>query len=414
MYFTGIIIAASTFLVIGLFHPIVIKVEYYWGTRPWWIFLLLGIVSISSALFVANVMVSALLGVVGASLLWSIGELFEQRKRVEKGWFPMNPNRRNQYNEPTSNGSHASMKGLLWIAIAIMTLSACGQSYDETKRQSKAERMRLAREDSAAFKVAVMPTLDCLPLWIAKNSGIYDSLGVDIRLKWYNAQMDCDTALTNKRVEASVTDLVRAQWLINHGTPLELPIATNAYWILISNRNSRIKELKQLDDKMVAMTRHSATNLLADYAIDSVKLKTEKVFKVQINDINVRMQMLRNNVMDALFLTEPLATAALKEKHKAIMDSRKLDLRLGAFALRKSVASDKTRKKQLDAFIKGYDMAVDSINKNGIAKYADLIAKYCRVSASTIDSIGKSGLIFSHAQSPRTKDIERAKKWLGR
>lgn len=93
MYFTGIIIAVSTFLVIGIFHPIVIKVEYYWGTRPWWIFLVLGIAAIAAALFVANVIASALLGVVGASLLWSIGELFEQRKRVEKGWFPRNPKR---------------------------------------------------------------------------------------------------------------------------------------------------------------------------------------------------------------------------------------------------------------------------------------------------------------------------------
>lgn len=93
MYFTGIIIAVSTFLIIGIFHPIVIKVEYYWGTRYWWIFLLLGIAAIVAALFVANVIASALLGVLGASLLWSIGELFEQRKRVEKGWFPKNPKR---------------------------------------------------------------------------------------------------------------------------------------------------------------------------------------------------------------------------------------------------------------------------------------------------------------------------------
>ena len=35
MYFTGLIIAVSTFLIIGLFHPLVIKTEYYWGTRPW-------------------------------------------------------------------------------------------------------------------------------------------------------------------------------------------------------------------------------------------------------------------------------------------------------------------------------------------------------------------------------------------
>ena len=56
-----------------------------------------GIVCCVWALFVANIFWSALLGVTGASLLWGIGELFEQVKRVEKGWFPMNPKRKDAY-----------------------------------------------------------------------------------------------------------------------------------------------------------------------------------------------------------------------------------------------------------------------------------------------------------------------------
>ena len=46
---------------------------------------------------------------------------------------------------------------------------------------------------------------------------------------------------------------------------------TNAYWQLTSNRIARIRRLNQLSDKMVAMARFSATALLADYAVDSVK-----------------------------------------------------------------------------------------------------------------------------------------------
>ena len=42
----GIAIGICTFLIIGLFHPIVVKAEYYWGTRCWWIFLVLGIAGI--------------------------------------------------------------------------------------------------------------------------------------------------------------------------------------------------------------------------------------------------------------------------------------------------------------------------------------------------------------------------------
>lgn len=88
MYFTGIIIAITTFLTIGIWHPIVIKTEYYWGTRPWILYLIIGLASIIAALFIENAILSAIVGVFGASALWGIGELFEQKKRVEKGWFP--------------------------------------------------------------------------------------------------------------------------------------------------------------------------------------------------------------------------------------------------------------------------------------------------------------------------------------
>lgn len=93
MYFEGIIIGLSTFLAIGLFHPIVIKTEYYTGTRYWWAFLLAGIACAVGALFISNVIVSSIVGIVGFSSLWSIKELFEQTERVRKGWFPKNPKR---------------------------------------------------------------------------------------------------------------------------------------------------------------------------------------------------------------------------------------------------------------------------------------------------------------------------------
>lgn len=84
----------ATFLIIGLFHPIVIKTEYYFGTRPWWIFLLVGVGGAVAALFIESIFWSALVAIVAFSSLWSIKELFEQRERVRKGWFPKNPRRK--------------------------------------------------------------------------------------------------------------------------------------------------------------------------------------------------------------------------------------------------------------------------------------------------------------------------------
>ena len=93
----GIIIGISTFLIIGLFHPVVIKAEYYWGTRCWWVFLFLGILGIIGSLLISNILISSLLGVFAFSSFWTIKEIFDQRKRVLKVLFPMNPKRKHEY-----------------------------------------------------------------------------------------------------------------------------------------------------------------------------------------------------------------------------------------------------------------------------------------------------------------------------
>jgi hypothetical protein len=91
--YQGIIIGAATFLIIGIFHVIVIKAEYHFSKKCWPGFLVLGLISCAGSLIVHNLVLSSLLAVLGFTFFWGIKELFEQEKRVEKGWHPRNPKR---------------------------------------------------------------------------------------------------------------------------------------------------------------------------------------------------------------------------------------------------------------------------------------------------------------------------------
>ncbi len=93
MNFFGLILGLAAFCSIGIFHPIVIKAEYHFGTRCWWVFLLVAVACIAGSLLTEATIPSTILGVVAFSSFWSILELFKQRERVAKGWFPKNPKR---------------------------------------------------------------------------------------------------------------------------------------------------------------------------------------------------------------------------------------------------------------------------------------------------------------------------------
>ncbi|MBR2491565.1 MAG: DUF4491 family protein [Ruminiclostridium sp.] len=93
MMYDGILVGLTSFLVIGIFHPIVIRAEYHWSKKCWPLFLVVGLLLLICSILLDSFVLSAVVGVTGFSCLWSIKELFEQEKRVRRGWFPANPKR---------------------------------------------------------------------------------------------------------------------------------------------------------------------------------------------------------------------------------------------------------------------------------------------------------------------------------
>ncbi len=293
------------------------------------------------------------------------------------------------------------MKQIILLFLTSALLLSCGGSSNNGVPTKKG-----LPHDSVQLRMAVMPTLDCLPVYLAADHGFFADRGLDIELLCFRAQMDCDTALERGHANAIVSDLVRTQRMREAGMSLTYITATELHWQLLTKRTARIKELRQLDDKMLAMTRFSATHLLSDKAVDSVGLKPERVFRIQVNDLNVRLGMLGADIMDALLLPEPQATLARNMKARVLMDTRQTGEQLGVVAFTPQAATQK----QVDAFTAAYNQACDSLNERGLASYRRLIATRCEVQPSTIDSLPT--VHYHHVTPPREQDLRLAEEWL--
>ncbi len=97
MNFVGIIVGASVFFIIGICHPVTIKLEYHLGLNGCWVFLIAGLLFAVASLFLENQILSTIAGAFAFSCFWGVHEVITQEKRVLKGWFPENPKRHAYY-----------------------------------------------------------------------------------------------------------------------------------------------------------------------------------------------------------------------------------------------------------------------------------------------------------------------------
>ena len=292
------------------------------------------------------------------------------------------------------------------LILAVLTLVSCSKSDKELQAERQAQKLAEREAYQKAYKIAVMPTMDCLPAYLLKDSLLYDTAKVDIRLCRFNAQMDCDTAMIGGSVQAAFSDLVRTERLKHRNKVLMHYLTdTNLNWQLIADKDSKLKQLSDLSDKIVAMTRFSGTDLLTDMAVKKAKPKYQ-VFRVQVNDVLVRLAMLQNHEIDAYWFAEPQITKALSADNNSLFNSEDAGVHLGVVAI-----MDKVRRQDEEAaFAAAYDKAVEQINKNGVKYYSALIQKYMKVDESVVRAL--PDIKYTKIGPPRKANLLMARNYL--
>lgn len=256
------------------------------------------------------------------------------------------------------------IRTLFHLTITLFMLASCVQ-----KQEAMLSDTEGCRADSLALHVAVMPAMGCLPVYYACMTGLADSAGLDMRLVRYNSQMDIDTAMANGRAEAAYLDLVRAVRLNGRVSPF---LSVDEEISMITPNSTRAKTLKDMKDRMVAVSRLSMTDLWCDRMLDSASMGQDDVFRPQINNVILRAGMMSTGLLEGAMMGEPYSTWMAMEGNKRLFRSKRQPPRLGAWVLADTVRTDSFRTAQIKTFISILETATAKLN-NG--EQADSVRK---------------------------------------
>ena len=291
------------------------------------------------------------------------------------------------------------MRKLIEIFMWLMVVGLCG-SCNQTNGT-------VNEEDSTAIKLGVLPTMECLPFYYADSTGLFDSLGVDVKLVTFDAAMDADTAYVNGKIDGIVTDLVKACIWQGQGDTAKVAMVSELRMWLITAPKARLLKAESLREKIVGITRHSAVDYFADKILESVKLQSIDLNKPQINNIRLRGLMVDQDQMDGAILPEPYASEAVARGAKRLNGTEEMKVaNLMCVLFNDSI--HRARKREIENIRNVYDQAVMALNADTLSNVLEYIPKEHRTAMpDTLFRYSPLHVSMAYADSMMT-DV---KKW---
>lgn len=293
------------------------------------------------------------------------------------------------------------------LGVGLFCFLLCSCHQEQVSTSDEEEELH----DSLALHVAVMPVVDCLPIYYAERMGMFDKAGIRVSLSEYLSQMDCDTALTHGSAEVAYTDLVRVMELQSDTLPLHAVATLEGRMRLVTAHTKRLRNLKQLKERMVALDRLSRADYWSDELMKRTGLDQADIYRPQINDLSLRTSMLTEQLVDAALLPEPWATVAESKGNRCLFTTPKEASVHACLATRDQCMADSTRALQIKTFLTVCDKATDMLNnKVNRDSLRNILVQQYALPPAMADSIRLPRL--ARSSQPQQSEVETVRLWL--
>jgi len=197
---------------------------------------------------------------------------------------------------------------------------------------------------SQTLRVAVLPILDTLPMYVAEAEGLFDEKGIKVEFIPAASAAERDQLLQAGQVDGVVTDLValalynRVQTDVIAVRYAMVPTDQYAQFRILAAGNSGITTPTQLKGVAIGISQGTVIEYVTTRLLEREALNLEQIEMLPVPKIPDRMALLNAGELKAAMLPEPLASLVMQQGAIVIMDdTQHQDLSCSIFAFRKDV-----------------------------------------------------------------------------
>jgi NitT/TauT family transport system substrate-binding protein len=247
---------------------------------------------------------------------------------------------------------------------------------------------------ATAVKVGYIPIVDCLPLYVAKDKGMFDKQGLSAELVPLQGGPRIIEALTSKSVDFGYSNVVSVIVARSKGVPIVGvtggPVETTsrqAHALMVAE-SSPIKSPKDLEGKTVAINslRGLEQVVLRQYLEkNGVNPDSVKVVEAPVPQME---GVLKNGSVDAIQPAEPFVTLALSHKTARVLGHPHTEVRPRNIIANYNVRQDwlGQNAETVRKFAAALAEASDFIAKND-AEARQILLKYTQIPQEVVGQV---------------------------
>jgi NitT/TauT family transport system substrate-binding protein len=217
----------------------------------------------------------------------------------------------------------------------------------------------------------LLPAESAIPVIVAKEKGFFEKEGVNVELVPFNAPNDRNVAVQAGKLDATIADVMTSLTFHEAGINMKVTSDINEDFKLLTSPKSGIDSFEKLNNKDVSIV----PNFVLEYIMDKMAEKNNIKYKtVVIPSFTARFEALLSDQISGVIFTEPQAGMLLAQGAKLLATSKEYNLKAGTLLFDEKTLKDNA--KEVTAFYKGYNKAVEYMNSTNASEYSQILSKY--------------------------------------
>lgn len=267
---------------------------------------------------------------------------------------------------------------------------------------------------ASTLKIAVLPIVDTLPMYVAQQEGLFANHGVTVEFIPVASAPERDQILSAGGADGTINETLAVMLFNKENVQMQVvryalrPTAGNGHFFILASAKSGITSVDGLKGVEIGVSQGTVIEYVTDRLLQTSGFTSDEIKTIAVPKIPDRMALLASGELNAGVMPDPLASLVVSQGGVIVADdSSHPEYGFSVISFRKEVIDNNPD--AIKGFLAAIDEATVLLNAEP-AKYKNILSEQKLVPAPLLDAY--KAPVFPTAGVPTEEEWQDALSWL--